>query len=70
MVAAPTLVNATGQKKIYFASDCNRNEGFILFSLLLEFISAPNSFKESFCDLCFQEESFWKALKVYYFFKH
>lgn len=48
MVAAPTLVHVTGQKKKYFASDCNWNEGFVLVSCLLEFISAPNSFRGDF----------------------
>lgn len=54
MVAAPISVHVVGQKKKYFASDCSWNESFVLVSLLLEFISAPNSFRVDFVNHVFK----------------
>ena len=63
MVAASTLVHVTGQKKKCFVSDCNWNEGFVLVSLLLEFVSAPNSFRRAFVICVFKRNHSRKLTK-------
>lgn len=63
MVAAPTLVHVAGQKKKYFASDCNWNEGFALVGLLLQFLTAPNTFRKAFVIYVFKRNHSRKLSK-------